>query len=293
MGLSLPSLDQQKMMKKTNRSKINIEREQRHKNLRRDKARERELGHGEPVVWPDRRVAGGSSSGEDTSGTQKQWWVKEPTMAGEGMTSAQQRLSRPSNFTGYYKRTYQSEGDPSNWKASGIGDCAVGDFCADPKAARKMFVNSRIPGGGRALDFRCETDWRLALRPDNAVPQGQGSSLSASASLPQLQQIQQDQALANVLRELEAEKSQETYVDPSGPRPFTGTARPIRHHDQFATMPKISTNRWQRENNPNHARYAPPPPGDPGSKEHKRLGGLQGAVSTSSLLPGVGMYFQE
>merc|ERR1740130_191688 len=82
------------------------------------------------------------------------------------MTKAQNRLSRPSNFTGYYRWRHDMQGADERPPPGGeIGQYAIGDFGADPKKANKMLVNTRIPAG-RALDFRCETDWRMALRPD-------------------------------------------------------------------------------------------------------------------------------
>lgn len=162
-----------------------------------------------------------------------------------------------------------------------------------------MLVNTHIPAG-RALDFRCETDWRMALRPDasQSVMQQSNTGMQQSWSLPELSSrpmTSQEGSLADVLAEFAVaqETEQSEPRDITQDRNYTG---PIYPKCQMKSLPQVCTDRWKREDNPNHASYSDPPPGDPGSRLHKEFAkrkAADGAVSTGSNFPGVRMYFQE
>jgi len=95
---------------------------------------------------------------------QTHWWDKEATMAGEGQTLVQSRLSLPKTFTGVYRRRF----DPDVFHHH----AESGDLCTNPKKALTLLKETSTKCLGesknaRAADFRSEVEWRLTLRDTN------------------------------------------------------------------------------------------------------------------------------
>jgi hypothetical protein len=92
---------------------------------------------------------------------QTRWWDKNATIAGEGQTEVQARLSLPKSFTGVYRRRFNPEVFHHNSES--------GDLCTHPKKALRLLkeVSTKALGeskNARACDFRSEVEWRLTLR---------------------------------------------------------------------------------------------------------------------------------
>ena len=89
------------------------------------------------------------------------WWNKQPTIAGESMTTTQGKLSKIENFTFISRSKYEHS-------ARNI----AGDFLdtsKDPSKARLMMLNrsySELTIPTRSADFNSGVEWRLSLRPD-------------------------------------------------------------------------------------------------------------------------------
>ncbi len=91
--------------------------------------------------------------------TQDTWWKKHPTLAGEGQTPVQQKLSSPETFTGMYKARFEPP--------EVVPFSVTGDLVSNPRRAMKLLrftapKDLTIPT--RACDFRTEVEWRLMLR---------------------------------------------------------------------------------------------------------------------------------
>ena len=86
------------------------------------------------------------------------WWSKDPTLAGEGMSRTQKKLSKPENFTTVTKSRFEHT------------DISVsGDFCSDPSKATRMLMSnsySDLTIPTRAADFNSGVEFRLSLRPN-------------------------------------------------------------------------------------------------------------------------------
>ena len=90
--------------------------------------------------------------------TTEKWWDKNPTIAGEGLTPVQERLSQLDSFTGMYKRRFDQGDDAYP---------VTGDLCQNPKRAIRLLKDRsrhQLTIPKRACDFRSEVEWRLTLR---------------------------------------------------------------------------------------------------------------------------------
>ena len=92
--------------------------------------------------------------------TTDKWWDKNPTIAGEGLTPVQSRLSQLDSFTGMYKRRFDQGEDADIYPVTG-------DLCQNPKRAIRLLKDRsrhQLTIPKRACDFRSEVEWRLTLR---------------------------------------------------------------------------------------------------------------------------------